>query len=337
MTEKWKQRSINMNFRKAVIIFLIACFVLAVLSSAVLYGNFHSRIAEWEQAGETGEEGGELDRISQETDGMSQETERNFQEEEESYPEGEDSFQKEESFREEDNRSQENERDYRENEESDSGDGGQERDSREWENRDGEKGSQERENRDGEGGTREWENRDGEESSRKWENRHREENSRERESRERKDREEKDLEDMLKGLPLSWGDFALLAGSAAAASALGIWYWILGLIAAYRKAYRMGVNGRLAVLAALFFNLAAVAALYLYCLLKGSCANCGRVRSGNGKFCARCGRPFKKECPQCGQEVDASSVYCRNCGTKLDEADGAEETMGTKEPGNRIF
>lgn len=284
MTEKWKQRAIHMNFRKAIIIFLIACLVLMVLIPAALYGNFHSRIAEWEQAGETGAEDGELDRISQETDGMSQETERNFQEEEESYREGEDSFQKEESFREEDNRSQERE------------------------------------------------NSDGEEGSRKWENRHREENSRERESRERKDQEEKDLEDMLKGLPLSWGDFALLVGSIAVASVLGIWYWILVMIWAYRKAYRMGVNGRLAVLAALFFNLAAVAALYLYCLLKGSCANCGRVRSGNGRFCARCGRPFKKECPQCRQEVDASSVYCHTCGTKLDEADGAEETMGTKEP-----
>lgn len=112
---------------------------------------------------------------------------------------------------------------------------------------------------------------------------------------------------------------ALLTGCAVIGAGMGIWYWILVMAWAYRKAYRMGVNSRLAVLAALFFNLAAVAALYFYGILKGSCTNCGRVRRGKGKFCDRCGSPLKKECPQCGQEVDVSSAYCSNCGKKLDE------------------
>lgn len=227
MMEKWKQRVIHMNFKKAVIVFLIACLVLAISVPAVLYGNFKSRIASWEQVRE--------EMISRE---------------------------EEDSFR-------ENERDFREDDESGSGDRERERDS--------------------------------------------------------KEREEKDLEEIHRYFRFSWGDFALLAGCAAIEAVLGIWYWILVIIWAYRKAYRMGINGSLAVLAALFFNLAAVAVLYLYGMLKGTCANCGRVRSGNGKFCSRCGSPLKKECTKCGQEVDASSAYCSNCGRKLNEEEKAEK------------
>lgn len=83
--------------------------------------------------------------------------------------------------------------------------------------------------------------------------------------------------------------------------------------------------GDFALLAALFFNLAAVAALYLYGFLKGTCANCGRIRSGNGRFCGGCGSPLKRECPQCGQEIDASSAYCSNCGQKLQEDQETEK------------
>ena len=199
MIEKWKQRAIHMNFKKAVIIFLITCLVLMISVPAVLYGNFQNRITQWEQVRET---------------------------------------------------------------------------------------------------------------------------DRDRDSRER---DEKDLEEIHRYFRLSWGDFALLAGCIVIETVLGIWYWILVMIWAYRKAYRMGVNGGLALLVALFFNLAAVAALYLYGFLKGTCANCGRIRSGNGKFCGRCGSPLKRECPQCGQEIDASSAYCSNCGQKLQEDQETEK------------
>lgn len=193
MIEKWEQRAIHMNFKKAVIIFLITCFVLMISASVILYRSFQNRIAAWEQV---------------------RETEREHWEEEES---------------------------------------------------------------------------PGESKRNSWE------------------------------IHLSWGDLALLAGCAAIEMVLGIWYWLLVMIWAYRKAYRMGINGSLVVLAALFFNLAAVAVLYLYGILKGTCAVCGKVKSENGNFCDRCGNPLKKECPQCRQEVDPSSAYCRNCGKKLNE------------------
>lgn len=134
-----------------------------------------------------------------------------------------------------------------------------------------------------------------------------------------KERKEKDWEDISKRLHLSVGDLALIAGCCIIGIVVGVWYWVLVLIAVYRKAYRIGVNAALWMLAALFFNLAALAALYLYATLKGTCTNCGRIKNGSGKFCDRCGNPLEKECPQCGQAADILSAYCSSCGKKLDE------------------
>lgn len=50
---KWEQKAINMNFKKAVIIFLITGFVLMIAVPATLYGNFQNRLYEWEQSWET--------------------------------------------------------------------------------------------------------------------------------------------------------------------------------------------------------------------------------------------------------------------------------------------
>lgn len=177
MLEKWKQWAVKMNFRKAVIIFVVTGFVFAVASSVAVYSNFQGRISQWEKFSE-----------------------------------------------------------------SDRDDG--------------------------------------------------------REEKEYKERKEKDWEEISKRLNLSAGDIALMAGCGIIGVGTGVWYWVL---------------------AAMVFNLVALAVLYLYAILKGTCMNCGRIRSGNGKFCDRCGTVLKKECPQCRQAADISSVYCSNCGKKLDE------------------
>lgn len=143
------------------------------------------------------------------------------------------------------------------------------------------------------------------------------ERDREHGETERYSKEDDDHDSSDGELRLSWGQLALLAVCAMTGIALVVWYWILVMIWAYRKAYRMGTDRGLAVLAALFFNLAAIAVLYIYAALKGTCAACGKVRNGDWKFCDRCGDPLKKECPRCGQEVDVSSVYCGSCGEKI--------------------
>lgn len=73
MIEKWEQRAIGMNFKKAVIIFLITAFELMIAGSAALYGNFQNRIANWEQINETDREHGEEDRDSKEKDSKDRE------------------------------------------------------------------------------------------------------------------------------------------------------------------------------------------------------------------------------------------------------------------------
>lgn len=218
MLEKWKQKAIQMNFKKAVIFFIITSFILIIVSTAAIYGNFLSRMNQWEKFTETDRE----------------------------YEEGEKDF----------------------------------------------------------------------DSGKKYDFSDREHDEYV------KERKEKDLEDVLKRMYLSVGNLALIGGCCIIGMAIGVWYWLLVLIAVYRKSYRMGVNATLWILAALVFNLAALAVLYLYAMLKGTCKNCGRVWSGSGKFCDRCGNILKKECPQCRQIVDMSSAYCSNCGKKLDEKEG---------------
>lgn len=56
MLEKWKQRAIQMNFKKAVLVFLAVSFVLVLGFSAVLYGNFKDRTDQWESAVKTSRE-----------------------------------------------------------------------------------------------------------------------------------------------------------------------------------------------------------------------------------------------------------------------------------------
>lgn len=56
MLEKWKQKAIQMNLRKAVICFIVTSFVLIIASSAAVYGNFQSRMNEWEKITEADKE-----------------------------------------------------------------------------------------------------------------------------------------------------------------------------------------------------------------------------------------------------------------------------------------
>lgn len=56
MLEKWKQRVIQMNFKKAILVFLAVSFILVLGFSAALYGNFKDRTDQWESAVKTGRE-----------------------------------------------------------------------------------------------------------------------------------------------------------------------------------------------------------------------------------------------------------------------------------------
>lgn len=132
-------------------------------------------------------------------------------------------------------------------------------------------------------------------------------------------KEEIELEQIWETMNLSVTDVVLIVICGIIGMILVIWYWVLCLIWAYRKASRMGVNSTLWVLATLFFNLASITVLYFYAAFRGTCSNCGRIKTRDGKYCDRCGTPLKKMCPQCGQTMDINADYCSNCGIKLNE------------------
>lgn len=56
MLEKWKQRAIQMNLKRAVIIFVVVSFILMLGGSAALYGRFKGRANQWESAVKTDRE-----------------------------------------------------------------------------------------------------------------------------------------------------------------------------------------------------------------------------------------------------------------------------------------
>lgn len=214
MLEKWKQLAIQMNFKKAILVFLAVSFILVLGFSAALYGNFKDRTDQWESAVKTSQE-----------------------------------YQNEEKGDEHDDRNDFDGKDY---------------------------------------------------------------------GKEHSDRKaEMELEQIWKEAHLSTGDIALIAGCGIIGAGLALWYWLLCMVWAYRKSKRMGINSVVWVLATFFFNLAAIAILYFYAVLKGTCDQCGRIRPEDSKYCDRCGKPFAKECPDCGQTVDIKADYCGNCGKKL--------------------
>lgn len=216
MLKKWKQRAIQMNFKKAILIFVAVSVLLVLGFSAALYGNFKGRMERWESVTKT---------------------RREYQigEKEDEYDRHKDFF---------------------------------------------------------------GENYGKEHSDRKV---------------------EMEFEQIWKESYLSIGDIALIAGCAIIGIGIAIWYWLLCMAWAYRKSKRMGVGSAVWILAAFFFHLAAIAILYFYAALKGTCEQCGRIRPGGSKYCDRCGKPFAKECPDCGQAVDIKAGYCGNCGKKLNE------------------
>lgn len=48
MLEKWKQRVIQMNLKKAIFVFAAVSVILVLGLSVALYGNFRGRMEHWE-------------------------------------------------------------------------------------------------------------------------------------------------------------------------------------------------------------------------------------------------------------------------------------------------
>lgn len=112
----------------------------------------------------------------------------------------------------------------------------------------------------------------------------------------------------------------VVAGSfAGAAAVLGVAYWLLCIAWAYRKSYKLGKGVRLWTVMTIFFNLCAIAAMYIWAGVMGTCDECGHIKGRDDQYCSRCGNRFVKDCSKCGAVVPAKSKYCTACGNKLDQ------------------
>lgn len=56
MLEKWKQGAIQVNFKKAILVFWAVSFIFILGFSAALYRNFKDRTDQWESAMKTSRE-----------------------------------------------------------------------------------------------------------------------------------------------------------------------------------------------------------------------------------------------------------------------------------------
>lgn len=127
-------------------------------------------------------------------------------------------------------------------------------------------------------------------------------------------------------LNLSTNDKVLIGVLSGIGALLGIAYRVLCMIWAYQKADKMGSNKGLWVIATLFFNLWAIAAMYGYSLIRGTCPSCGQLKKKNEKYCSRCGAAYQQECSQCQAPVQSGSKFCPNCGETLEvDVSGSEQ------------
>lgn len=102
-------------------------------------------------------------------------------------------------------------------------------------------------------------------------------------------------------------------------------YWVIVVIGTLRMSYRYGTDALVWGVFALFFNLLAVAALYLYALTRLKCPHCGKLHKRDTQYCSRCGEAFIQTCENCGSQIVAGTVYCTVCGRKLKSDEDTSE------------
>lgn len=118
---------------------------------------------------------------------------------------------------------------------------------------------------------------------------------------------------------LTTGDKVLVGAVMGIAAVLGMIYWLLCMAWAYQTSNKLGSNSALWVIATLFFNLWAIAGLYIYAGFKGKCEKCGHLKQKGEKYCSHCGNAYEIMCESCQTTVSADAAYCPNCGKPVNK------------------
>ncbi len=122
---------------------------------------------------------------------------------------------------------------------------------------------------------------------------------------------------------LTTGEKGMIVAVMGIAAVLGILYWLLCMVWSYQKANKLGSKPALWVIATMFFNLWAIAALYLYAAIRGTCKKCGHLRKKGEKYCGRCGNSFETVCENCQANIPADAAYCSHCGKPVNSGNPA--------------
>lgn len=126
-----------------------------------------------------------------------------------------------------------------------------------------------------------------------------------------------EIEQKIKSvISLTTMDKAIIGVTGVIGVVLGAIYWILVVLWMTKRAYLDGANIVIVGIAALLFNIAAVAAYYIYRSLVNRCPSCGKIQKRNAEFCSYCGHNIVKTCSKCGAKIKFTDKFCNKCGNK---------------------
>jgi len=124
----------------------------------------------------------------------------------------------------------------------------------------------------------------------------------------------KDIDGFFHNTSLTTKDKVMIGTSGGLLLLLGICYWLLVLGCMIKQTRKDDANTMLFGLLTLFFNVAAVAAYFIYRGFAPRCPQCGKIQRHGTLFCNSCGAPVSKKCSSCGTKLKVSDNYCTKCG-----------------------
>ena len=123
-------------------------------------------------------------------------------------------------------------------------------------------------------------------------------------------------EEIKSVVSLSTVDKVILGASGAVVIVIAAAYWILVVLWMIKRSYLDGANVVIVGIAALLFNVLAVAGYYVYRSLVNRCPACGKIQKKDAEYCSNCGTNIIKTCEKCGAKIKTCDRFCNKCGNK---------------------
>jgi hypothetical protein len=108
-----------------------------------------------------------------------------------------------------------------------------------------------------------------------------------------------------------------LKADAVAAILLFMIYWVLTALWVYASALKSGLNAPMWGIVAILTNLAGVLAYQIYRHANVTCPGCGVSMGKMNKYCTNCGTRLGDTCLNCGTKISGKDRYCPECGERI--------------------